>query len=88
MEHRLSATDLARNVGEILARIRYRGDSFLIERNGEPVARITPLERQPHGTVREGLAAWREVGEAETAFAEDLEAVSRADHPPEGRWDF
>ncbi len=44
MEHRISATELARRLGDILGRIRYRGDSFTVERHGTPVARIGPVE--------------------------------------------
>lgn len=43
MERRISATELARRLGDILGRVRYRGDSFVIERNGDPVARLVPL---------------------------------------------
>lgn len=86
MEHRLSATELARNVGDVLSKIRYRGDSFLVERNGEPIARIVPLEGQPHSTVREGLREWRAMGEPEPDFAADLERVAEEDRLPESPW--
>ena len=43
MEHRITATDLARRLGDVLARVRYRGDTFVIERNGDAVARVTPV---------------------------------------------
>jgi antitoxin (DNA-binding transcriptional repressor) of toxin-antitoxin stability system len=86
MEHRLSATDLARRVGDILGKIRYLGDSFLIERNGEPVARLVPLPERPHGSVAEALRAWAGAGESDAAFAADLERVSSADRPPESAW--
>ena len=42
MEHTVSATELARNLGDILGRVRFRNDEFVIERNGEAVARIVP----------------------------------------------
>jgi prevent-host-death family protein len=86
MEHRLTATELARNVGDVLARIRYRGDSFLVERNGEPIARIVPLEEHPHGTVGEALGAWREAGAPDPSFADDLDRIERADQPPGLPW--
>ncbi len=38
MELRISVTDLARRLGDVLGRVRYRGDSFLVERNGALVA--------------------------------------------------
>lgn len=42
MKNRLSATEAARNFSEILNRIRYRGEEFVIERGGEAVCRMLP----------------------------------------------
>lgn len=39
---RLSATEASRNFSEILNLVRYRGESFLIERGGEPACEIKP----------------------------------------------
>jgi len=39
---RLSATEASRNFSEILNRALYRGESFLVERAGEPVVEIRP----------------------------------------------
>ena len=86
MEYRISATELARRAGEILGRVRYRGDSFLIDRNGDPVARISPVPAAPLGTVRELVETWRAAGAPEPTFADDLEAVGAADAPPELPW--
>ena len=79
MELRITATELAKKLGDVLGRIRYRGDSFLVERNGEPVARILPLPSKAGASVAEGLRAWREAEEADRRFADDLERVNRAD---------
>jgi len=87
MEYRLSASELARKVGDVLGRIRYRRDSFLIERNGEPVARMIPLVDRSGATLREIMAAWREAGGADPGFADDLERVAEADRPPDSSWD-
>jgi prevent-host-death family protein len=38
----LSATDASRNFSEILNRVKYRGESFILERGGEPVAELRP----------------------------------------------
>ena len=59
MESTISATELARKLGDVLGRIRYRGDSFVVERNGEPVARITPLPSRSASTLRDALKALR-----------------------------
>ena len=39
---RLSATEASRNFSEILNLVRYRGESFLVERGGEPACEIKP----------------------------------------------
>lgn len=86
MEYRLSASELARKVGDVLGRIRYRRDSFLIERNGEPIARMIPLSDRPEVTLREIIGAWREAGAPESGFADDLERVGAEDRPPDSSW--
>ncbi len=86
MEHRITATELARKLGDILGKIRYRGDSFVVERNGDPVARLVPLPEKSTSSLREALAAWRTAGEPDPEFAGDLERISAADRPPGNAW--
>ena len=78
MEHRISATELARHLADVLGRIRYRGERFVVERNGTPVARLEPVAGLPGVTVREALAVWR-AGEPDPALATALERVGAAD---------
>ena len=87
MEFRISATELARRLGDVLGRIRYRGDAFVVERNGTPVARIGPVPSAGVSTLREAMAAWVRDGEPDAAFADDLERVGAADRPPGNPWD-
>ena len=87
MEHRITATELARRLGDVLGRIRYRGDSFLVERNGDPVARIGPLSESPATLLAEALGAWTQAGHPDPAFADDLERVASHDQPPGDPWD-
>jgi len=86
MERRISATELARRLGDALGRVRYRGDSFIVERNGAPVARLVPLPGRPTASLREALAAWRAAGDPDPAFADDLERIGAADLPPGSAW--
>jgi prevent-host-death family protein len=70
----ITATELARNLSDILNRARYRGERFVIERNGEPVATIGPPETI--GITPEELA--RQLGPLrfpDEDFADDLEAI-------------
>ena len=86
MELRIRATDLARKLGDVLGKVRFRGDSFVIERNGEPVARLVPWPASGHVTLQEGLRAWCEAGTHDPTFADDLERVNNADRPPRDPW--
>lgn len=86
MELRIRATDLARRLGDVLGKVRFRGDTFVIERNGDPVARLTPWPTASDATVGEAIRAWTESGTPDPAFADDLERVNRADRPPRNPW--
>jgi antitoxin (DNA-binding transcriptional repressor) of toxin-antitoxin stability system len=86
MEIRISATELARKAGEILGKVRFRRDVFIIERNGEPVARLSPSPLTAEASLAEGLRAWREAAAADPDFADDLERVNRSDQPPRNPW--
>jgi prevent-host-death family protein len=86
MESSISATELARRLGDVLGRVRYRGESFIVERNGEPIARLVPLATGSESTILDGLRAWREAGPPDAKLAKDLERVNRADRPPENPW--
>ncbi len=83
MEHRISATELARRLGDILGRIRYRSESFIVERNGRPVARIGPVEGARRTTVREATEAWMAAGPRDPTLGEDLEQVTEPRGPRE-----
>jgi prevent-host-death family protein len=86
MERRISATELARRLGDVLGRVRYRGESFIVERNGTPVARLGPLATGVSAaTARDALAAWR-LGGPDLLLADALERVGAADRPPEDPW--
>lgn len=86
VEGRLTATELARRVGDILGRVRFRGDSFLVEWNGKPVARLVPVPGSSTVTLRDAFAAWRGAGRPDPGFAADLERVGASDRPPDTSW--
>ncbi len=86
MEHRVSSQELLEKLGEILSRVRDRGDSFVVERDGDPVARIVPLGEKAAVSLREAFTAWRGVGAPEPGFADDLERVGAADRAPANPW--
>ena len=45
MKHTISVTEAARNFADIVSRVFYRGERFVLERGGKPVARLIPIPR-------------------------------------------
>jgi len=43
MKSEISATDAARRFSEVLNRVRYRNETFIVKRGGEPVCEIVPV---------------------------------------------
>ena len=75
MEHTLTASDLARRLSEVLSRVRDHGERFAVERNGEPVAALIPVDAAPRVTVGELFERLRAIGLPDEDFAADLEAI-------------
>jgi antitoxin (DNA-binding transcriptional repressor) of toxin-antitoxin stability system len=86
MEHRISATELARRLGDVLGKIRYLGDSFVIEKSGDPVARIGPLAETSTVSLREAIDAWLQAGARDPELADALERVGSMDRAPGNPW--
>ena len=82
----VTATELARKLGDLLSRVRYRHESFVVERNGKPIARVVPAEDRPQAALADVLAAWSAAAPADPAFAADLKKVGAADRPPKNPW--
>ena len=83
---RISATELARRLGDVIARVRYRRESFVVMRNGDPVARVVPVTPSHLPSLKDIFDAWRAVGPPDESFADDLERVGAADRPPANPW--
>ena len=46
-EQAISVTEAARNFSDCINRARYQGTTFILHKNGVPVARIVPAEMKP-----------------------------------------
>lgn len=44
MKTRVSATEAARSFSELMNRVRYKGECFLVERGGKPICEIVPAK--------------------------------------------
>jgi prevent-host-death family protein len=81
MERTVTATELARRLSDVLNRVRYRGERFVVERNGEPVAVLAPAgpEAPPAPpTLRELVARLGDLALPGDGYAADLEAAQAA----------
>lgn len=85
-EIRISSTELPRTIGEVLGRLKYRRDSFIVEKSGKPVALLSPYPGPRSRGLKEVLGAWVMAGERDEDFADLLEEVGRADPPLEDPW--
>ena len=78
METKITATELAKNLSDVLSRIRYRGERFVVERNGEPVASLLPVTAPRGVTVAGPFERLRTIGRPDGKFSDDLEAIQAA----------
>jgi prevent-host-death family protein len=81
MEQTITATELARSLSDLLSRVRYRGERFIIDRNGEPTAALVPVEAPISITWRELAERLGDLPSPGADFADDLEAIQASQSP-------
>jgi antitoxin (DNA-binding transcriptional repressor) of toxin-antitoxin stability system len=77
---RVSAAELATSLPEFLERAR-TGERFEIERNGEVIATISPLQLQRGITWGEFVATYHTLPRPDDRFADDLEEIWLSTRP-------
>lgn len=88
MSSKVSATEAVRTFSDLLNRIRYRGEEFVVERGGEPICRMTPALAARRLTFRELVSILQDLPEADAGFASDVRAaVRRQGRPPRSAWE-
>ena len=90
----ISVTEASRNFADCVNRARYQGTTFILEKNGVPVARIVPTVRKPErgqevaAALRKAVADVHPGEEEATSWLHDLEQ-SRGAMAPQGKpWRF
>lgn len=76
MDTPISATEASRSFSDLLNRVRYRGESFLVERGGEVVCRISPAA-PPRRTVADLVRLLGEGPRPDTEYVQALEEAVR-----------
>ncbi len=76
MESNISATEAARSLSDLLNRVRYRGESFVVERGGEAVCRIIPAG-PPRCTVAELVRALKAAPRPDAEYLDTVEDVAK-----------
>ena len=83
----ISATDAARNLSDLLNRVQYRGEQFIIVRNGAQIAEVSPPP-DSGTTLGELVRQLSELPPVDEKFREDLSEIRASQPPvPESRWD-
>jgi antitoxin (DNA-binding transcriptional repressor) of toxin-antitoxin stability system len=84
----ISVTEAARNFADCVNRAYYQGTTFVLLRNGEPVARLVPeAEKSGLGSqLAEALSQVRLSKEELRAWRADLATARKALKAPEEKW--
>lgn len=86
MKSHLSATQAVRQFSDLLNRVRYRGEEFVIERGGEPVCEIVPA-RPTTRTVADLVHALRSIPKPDDEYWDTLEDLTQNQQPlPPSPW--
>ena len=83
MSRNVTATEAARSFSELLNRVRYERETFVILRGGEAVGQLGPIEPRSGTTFRDLIATLKRVEKPDEGFADDLEKI-QAEQPLAG----
>jgi antitoxin (DNA-binding transcriptional repressor) of toxin-antitoxin stability system len=75
MENMISADDLASRLSDILNRVHKHGERFVVERDGERVATLAPVEGRLPITLKEAATQLKDITIPGEGFADDLEVI-------------
>jgi antitoxin (DNA-binding transcriptional repressor) of toxin-antitoxin stability system len=84
----ISVTEAARNFADCINRAHYQGMTFILQKNGVPVARIVPEdEKESTGrSIAAALASVRLTPEESSSWLRDLEDARRSLLSQKDKW--
>ena len=72
MKSEITATDAARRFSEVVNRVRYRNETFVVKRGGEPVCEIVPVGSAPF-TGRDLARLLRSLPHPDKGYLDEVE---------------
>ena len=83
----LSATEASRNFSEVMNRVKYRGESFIIERGGERICEVRPVA-PARFTGADLVALLRSLPAVDENYLEVVEETTRSQKRlPKSKWE-
>jgi antitoxin (DNA-binding transcriptional repressor) of toxin-antitoxin stability system len=84
----ISVTEAARNFADCINRAHYQGTTFVLHKNGVPVARIVPEHKKDNTglAIAKALAKVRLSDEEFAEWRRDLKAAREVLLPPIDKW--
>jgi len=83
----VSATEAARNLSELMNRVKYRGESFKIERGGEVICELRP-SGTPSFSVADFVSLMRALPPVDDEYLDLVEELGRSQPQiPESAWE-
>ena len=73
---RISATEASRKFSEILNRVKFKGESFIVERSGRPMCEIRPAQKEGVST-QELVEILKSGPHPDKAYLDILEDITR-----------
>lgn len=85
----ISVTDAARNFAQCVDRVRYQNVSFVLLKNGSPVARLVPTEEKPctGADLATALASVTLSRAEAAAWSRDLRKARKSIRKPTSKWE-
>jgi prevent-host-death family protein len=81
MKTRVTATEAARKFSEILNRVAYKGESFVVERSGRPVCQILPAPAGKRCTAADFIKMIKTAPRPDDQYFDDVEEIIKNRQP-------
>ena len=83
----LSATEASRNFSEVMNRVKYRGESFIIERGGKRICEVRPAS-PARFTGADLVALLRSLPAVDEDYLDVVEELTRSQKKlPQSKWE-